>query len=72
MREDLNDQQSNQSNSDSDSDEDDDDSGGDNSVTRNAPAAHLGFSEGDPAVNGSNDWVVSGAHTRASNAEPVV
>jgi penicillin G amidase len=60
MREDLDEPQ--QSASDSD---DDDDDGPDNSVTRAtlpfpAPVATLA---NNLAVNGSNDWVVSGAHT---------
>jgi penicillin G amidase len=46
--------------SDSDDDDDDDDDGPDDAVTRRtAPSAPQ---EGIP-VNGSNDWVVSGAHT---------
>jgi len=57
MKEDM----SQSSNSDaSDSDDDDDEESPDNSVTRNA-----GFPAwfDEPAVNGSNDWVVSGEHT---------
>jgi penicillin G amidase len=60
-REDLNEQENSR-----DSDDDDDlDDGPDNSVTVNTGA---GFSVATPldspeAVNGSNDWVVSGAHT---------
>ena len=62
MREDL--AQPNATSTDSDEDDDDDDdSGTDNSVTqRIAPAAASQRLEGLP-VNGSNDWVVSGAHT---------
>jgi penicillin G amidase len=56
MREDL---QQPDSNSGTDEDDDDDDSP-DNSVTQGRPAAAA--PEGLP-VNGSNDWVVSGAHT---------
>ncbi|MGP0017676.1 MAG: penicillin acylase family protein [Candidatus Sulfotelmatobacter sp.] len=41
-------------------DEDDDDDSPDNSVTQRRPA--MAAPEGSP-VNGSNDWVVSGAHT---------
>jgi penicillin amidase len=61
MREDLSDPQSNAG--DSDDDDSDDDSAPDNAITRQAipPLASLP-SEGLP-VNGSNDWVVSGAHT---------
>jgi penicillin G amidase len=58
MREDLNEPDVNAG--DSDDDDDDDDDSPDNSVTQQTPsAAEL---EGLP-VNGSNDWVVSGAHT---------
>ena len=58
MREDLNEPEVNAG--DSDDDDDDDDDSPDNSVTQQTPsAAEL---EGLP-VNGSNDWVVSGAHT---------
>ena len=63
MREDLTEPGNNPNGS----DDDDDDDSPDNSVTqRNAPAVDLAqdaaLSEGPP-VNGSNDWVVSGAHT---------
>ena len=49
----------------SDSDEDDeDDSGADNSVTqRRKPGLVAPHAYDDLPVNGSNDWVVSGAHT---------
>ena len=62
MREDLTEPNANKG--DSDDDEDDDASGDDNSVTqqRVVPDAAVGAVEGLP-VNGSNDWVVSGAHT---------
>ncbi len=71
MREALDEPNSNSGDSD---DDDDDDSGPDNSVTQNAfPAAvpnsmpssalSLNASSLDRPVNGSNDWVVSGAHT---------
>jgi penicillin amidase len=64
MREDLNDQQ-NQGDSD---DEDDDDDAPDNSVTQQKnPASEIwaqrAFQDARGATNGSNDWVVSGAHT---------
>jgi penicillin amidase len=60
MREDLNDQE-NQGDSD---DDDDDDDGPDNSVTQQRGAATEIWAGHTPeAVNGSNDWVVSGAHT---------
>ena len=59
MRADLN-QEQNQTDSDDDDDEDD---GPDNSVTQNSPAQEI-WQHGRPAaVNGSNDWVVSGEHT---------
>ncbi len=60
MREAVNEPDSNHGNSD-----DEDDDSPDTSVTqKNIPANALADSPGlDPAVNGSNDWVVSGAHT---------
>jgi penicillin amidase len=59
MREDLNDQENQ-----GDSDDDDDDDGPDNSVTRQRGAAGEIWARHKPeAVNGSNDWVVSGTHT---------
>jgi len=62
MREDLNDQE-NQGDS-NDEDEDDDDDGPDNSVTQQRDAGTEIWAQPAPeAVNGSNDWVVSGAHT---------
>jgi penicillin G amidase len=63
MREDLDEPQQNAS--DSDDDDDDDDDGPDNSVTRaTVPyAAPVAAPANDLAVDGSNDWVVSGAHT---------
>jgi penicillin amidase len=60
MREDLNDQL-NQGDT---SDEDDEDDGPDNSVTRQRSTGTEIWAQHTPeAVNGSNDWVVSGAHT---------
>ncbi|MCU1300967.1 MAG: Penicillin amidase [Candidatus Sulfotelmatobacter sp.] len=60
MREDLNQQQTQR---DSD-DEDDDAEGPDNSVTQHRSSAEDIWAQRTPeAVNGSNDWVVSGAHT---------
>lgn len=64
MREDLN-NQDNQPDSD---DEEDDDEGPDNSVTQEKHSgaemwARQAFPPAREAVNGSNDWVVSGAHT---------
>jgi penicillin amidase len=70
MREDLSDQQ-NQSDSgerddkdqDQDDDDFDDDSGPDNAVTRQAGGISIWEQHIPEAANGSNDWVVSGAHT---------
>ena len=60
MRADLNDKdQENQG----DSDDDDDDAGPDTSVTQQRGAAAEIWAQHPEAVNGSNDWVVSGAHT---------
>jgi penicillin amidase len=60
MREDLQDQE-NQGDSD---DEDDADDGPDNSVTQQRSAGTEIWAQGAPeAVNGSNNWVVSGMHT---------
>ncbi len=64
MREDLTEPDKNPSGS----DDDDDDDSPDNSVTqRHAPPAYVAGSDALPTeglpVNGSNDWVVSGAHT---------
>jgi penicillin amidase len=61
MREDLNDQESQ---GDSDDEEDDDDAGPDNSVTQQRGGGAEIWAQRTPeAVNGSNDWVVSGTHT---------
>ena len=70
MREDLSDQQ-NQSDAgerddkdqDQDDDDFDDDSGPDNAVTRQAGGISIWDQHTPEAANGSNDWVVSGAHT---------
>ena len=60
MREDLNEQPS-QGSSD---DEDDEDDAPDNSVTQHSSATEEIWAQRTPeAVNGSNNWVVSGAHT---------
>ena len=58
MREDLNQPDTNAG----DSDDEDDEDSPDNSVTRNRIFSREDLPEGLP-VNGSNDWVVSGAHT---------
>jgi len=61
MREDLNDQENQ---GDSDDDDDEDDSGPDTSVTRQRDTATEIWAQHTPeAVNGSNNWVVAGAHT---------
>lgn len=62
MREDINENQQNQGDSDDD-DDDDDDSGPDNAVTQRDRALEVWAQQAPEAVNGSNDWVVSGAHT---------
>ncbi len=62
MRQDINENQQNQGDSDDDDDDDDDDSGPDNAVTRNS-AFEVWAQHAPEAVNGSNDWVVSGEHT---------
>ncbi|MGA8762716.1 MAG: penicillin acylase family protein [Candidatus Sulfotelmatobacter sp.] len=61
MREDIN-QPNNRGDSD-DEDEDEDDSGMDNSVTQQSQPAAIWAQQQPEAVNGSNDWVVSGSHT---------
>src|SRR5579863_3251268 len=62
MREDLGGPDSNQG--DSDDDDDDEDDSPDNAVTRiNSPGSQRAVPEEGLPVNGSNDWVVSGAHT---------
>jgi penicillin amidase len=66
IREDLNDQNNNQKDSDEDDDDDNDnnDDGPDNAVTQLAlPPDSLSARSDALPVNGSNDWVVSGAHT---------
>jgi penicillin G amidase len=61
MREDLTDQE-NQGTS-NDEDEDDDDDGPDNSVTQRRTGTEIWAERAPEVVKGSNDWVVSGAHT---------
>jgi penicillin G amidase len=58
MRGDLNDQEDK-----GDPDDEDDEDGPDNSVTQQRGAAEIWAQRTPEAVNGSNDWVVSGAHT---------
>ncbi len=60
MRDDLSEENNN---SDSDDDDDDDDSGSDNSVTKRDAFPPVSAAQDELAINGSNDWVVSGAHT---------
>ncbi len=61
MREDLNEQENQ---GDSDDEDEDDDSGPDTSVTQQRHSGMEIWAQHAPeAVNGSNDWVVSGAHT---------
>jgi penicillin amidase len=61
MREALNDQENQ---GDSGDEDDDDDSGPDTSVTQQRGIAGAIWAQHNPeAVNGSNDWVVSGTHT---------
>jgi penicillin amidase len=64
MREDINDQEK-QGDSD---DEDDDDDSPDNSLTQRRGATEIWAQHAPEAVNGSNDWVVSGAHTVTGKA----
>jgi penicillin G amidase len=61
MREDLQ-EQNNASDSDDENDSDDD-SSPDNSVTQHHAPASSWYENDELPVNGSNDWVVSGAHT---------
>ena len=61
MREDLNEPDSAAADSDSDDDDNGDDDPMDNSVTQTV--VPIGAPEEGLPVNGSNDWVVSGAHT---------
>jgi penicillin G amidase len=61
MRDDIS-QPQKQNDTDEDDDDDDDDSGPDNAVTQKR-AIEIWAQHAPEAVNGSNDWVVSGAHT---------
>ena len=63
MREDINENQQNQGDSNDDDEDDDDDSGPDNAVTQRNRTLELWAQHAPEAVNGSNDWVVSGTHT---------
>lgn len=59
MREDINQPDDNSNNS----DEDDDEDSPDNSVTERIPPGGRAQPPEEIPVNGSNDWVISGAHT---------
>ncbi|MGA3350021.1 MAG: penicillin acylase family protein [Candidatus Sulfotelmatobacter sp.] len=63
MRESADDQQNQSDSGDQDDDDDDDDSGPDNAVTQRSGGLPMWARHAPEAVNGSNDWVVSGAHT---------
>jgi penicillin G amidase len=63
MREDLSDPQSQVDSGDQNDEDDDDDSGPDNAVTQRGGSSEIWAQQAPEAVNGSNDWVVSGAHT---------
>jgi len=64
MRADLNDKDKDQENQGDSDDDDDDDAGPDSSVTQQrGTAAEIWAQHAPEAVNGSNDWVISGAHT---------
>jgi penicillin G amidase len=63
MREEINDHTNEQQNQGDSDDDDDDDDSPDNAVTRQRGAAEIWAQHAPEAVNGSNDWVVSGAHT---------
>ncbi|MFZ0310651.1 MAG: penicillin acylase family protein [Candidatus Sulfotelmatobacter sp.] len=63
MREDVNDHTNEQQNQGDSDDDDDDDDSPDNAVTQQRGAAEIWAQHAPEAVNGSNDWVVSGAHT---------
>jgi penicillin G amidase len=64
MREDVSDQpRPGDSGDKNDDDEDDDDSGPDNAVTQLRNSLAIWAQQAPEAVNGSNDWVLSGAHT---------
>jgi penicillin amidase len=63
MREDVDDQKNQPDSGDKDDDEDEEDSGPDNAVTRLRNGLEIWAQQAPEAANGSNDWVVSGAHT---------
>jgi penicillin G amidase len=63
MREDVSDQPKPGNSDDKDDDNDEDDSGPDNAITQRNGALQIWAQQSPEAVNGSNNWVVSGAHT---------
>ncbi|MGA8272211.1 MAG: penicillin acylase family protein [Candidatus Sulfotelmatobacter sp.] len=63
MRADINDQQNQGDSNDDEDDDNDDDSGPDNAVTQRGHGLEIWAQHAPEAMNGSNDWVVSGAHT---------
>ncbi|MGA9510079.1 MAG: penicillin acylase family protein, partial [Candidatus Sulfotelmatobacter sp.] len=64
MLADVDDQKNQPGSGDKDQDDDDDeDSGPDNAVTKLGNGLEIWTQEAPEAANGSNDWVVSGAHT---------
>ncbi len=63
MREDVDDQKNQPDSGDKDDDDEEDDSGPDNAVTKLRNGLELWAQQTPEAANGSNDWVVSGAHT---------
>src|ERR1700678_487486 len=63
MRENIDDQQKQSDSGDQDDGDDDDDSGPDNAVTQRTNGLPMWAQHAPEAVNGSNDWVVAGAHT---------
>ncbi|MGB8986470.1 MAG: penicillin acylase family protein, partial [Candidatus Sulfotelmatobacter sp.] len=63
MREDVDDQKNQPDPGDKDDDDDEEDSGPDNAVTQLGNALEIWAQPAPEATNGSNDWVVSGAHT---------
>ncbi len=63
MREGVDEQKNQPDSGDKDDDDDDEDSGPDNAVTKLRNGLEIWAQQAPEAANGSNDWVVSGAHT---------
>jgi penicillin amidase len=63
MREEVDDQKNQPDSGDKDDDDDDEDSGPDNAVTNLRNGLEIWAQQTPEAANGSNDWVISGAHT---------